>query len=64
MHGYSTINGLRFARCVKQDGFYTYSRYGFYKRGLLGVLNKMCPIRVVFVLAILSFAKCVKLSNP
>lgn len=31
---------------------------------LLGVLNKMGPIRVVFVLAILSFAKCVKLSNP
>ncbi len=31
---------------------------------LLGVLNKMRPIRVVFVLAILSFAKCVKMSNP
>ena len=44
MHGYSTINGLRFARCVKQDGFYTFHLLFACSTSLLGVLNKMGSI--------------------
>lgn len=57
MHGYSTINGLRFARCVKQDGFYTLVLFE-----LLHYVFARCVKQdgsytfVVFVLAILSFA--------
>lgn len=50
---YSTINGLRFARCVKQLGFYTHCHSCTFRWGLLGVLNKMGSIRKEF-LAILS----------
>lgn len=57
MHGYSTINGLRFARCVKQDGFYTAFHMHQISRAFARCVKQDGSYTfVVFVLAILSFA--------